>query len=72
MSIFTKQLTVAGVMSAFHTTIDQLTTVADNNDAIVSNLQVEQEKLGETMAAARKEADSARSIKSKFMDIVQG
>lgn len=62
--------TVASVMAAFTTTMSELDIVADNNDQIAANLQVEQERIAAEMKAARTEADSARKIRAKLADIV--
>lgn len=66
----TGRKTVASVMAAFTTTMSELDVVADNNDQIAANLQVEQERIAAEMKAARNEADSARKIRAKLADIV--
>ena len=65
-----KRKTVAGVMTSFTKTIADLGVVADNNDQIVLNLQVQQEKIATDMSEARTEADSARAIAAKLSKIV--
>lgn len=69
MNIFGRK-TVASVMSAFTKTITDLNTVAENNDSVVANLQVEQERIGANMAEARTEADNARAISAKLSAII--
>ncbi len=65
-----RRKTVAGVMSAFTKTIADLEIVAENNDQIASNLQVEQERIATDMKDARTEADSARAISKKLSAIL--
>lgn len=62
--------TVASVMATFTKTITDLNTVADNNDSIVANLVVEQEKIASNIEEALGEAQSARAIAAKLSDIV--
>ena len=71
MAMFSNRKTVAGVMSAFTTAIKDLTTVEENNDSIVSNLQVQQEAIAADMAAARSEADHARNVRAKLEALME-
>lgn len=66
----TGRKTVASVMAAFTTTMSELDTVAENNEQIAANLQIEQERIAADMKAARDEAESARKIRAKLADIV--
>lgn len=71
MALFTNRKTVAGVMAAFTTAIKDLTTVEENNDSIVANLQVQQEAIAADMAAARAESDHARTVRSKLEALME-
>ena len=68
--MFKPRKTVAGVMAAFTRTIDDLNTVAAQNEAAAEDLTIRKDEINREITSATNEADSARSIAAKLSAIV--
>ena len=69
--MFRKPTTVDAVMSVFHKTMADLTTVAEINEAAVVSLEEEKATIDDAICLASEEAARARKVCASLVEIVQ-